>query len=1209
MLGAHWPALVAPPRRDDKCSVEQRLERALAAAGAVAWEWDIATAECRLSAGATELLTLKDDPAEGFFTLVHPADRGWLRTAVADAVDGKRPYDFEFRLLRPDGRVEWVRDSGQLEYGADGQPMRLAGVAQVSTAHKRVQDAFAATFEQAAVGMAHVSPSGSFLAVNDTLCRILGRPREALMAVTFQDLTHPDDLRADLAQVEALLAGGIATYSMEKRYLLPDGGTFWANLTVSLVRDLDGAPDYFISVVEDISARKAMLALDQALVRGLMEGGPNCIKVLDAAGRLAQVNDQGLRALEIEDFETIRGLPFEELWPEAERDHVRRAVAEAGTGGKARFQAYGPTAKDGPRWWAVAVWPLPDGDGRLLAVSHDVTDARLAALALADSETKYRSIFNSTCDFMGLLRPDGTVLELNQTALRLCGLTDADVHGRSFCDMDWWKAAPDPALAARVRAAVAEAAAGRCVRFEAVIAATDGRVATVDFSIRPILDPAGAVLWLAPEGRDITTIRRAETALAESEAMFRSLADSMPQTAFVALPDGRNEFQNRRWFEYTGQVQSQSAGSGWAEVLHPDDLQPTLAAWAQALATATAYSIEHRLRGADGAYRWFLTRAEPLHGPGGEILRWFGTCTDVSEIVAAREAAARSAAELEALVAERTRALSDAARELAAEMRRREEAQAALLQSRKLEALGQLTGGVAHDFNNVLSAIIGSYALIRRRTTVPDILGIVGHGEQAAERAAKLIRQLMAFARKEDLCPAALAPAELLRGTEDLLCHAVGEQIRCVLDAPDGLWPVLADQHQLEIALLNLAVNARAAMPDGGTLTVAARNLDAGERPAKLPAGGYVSISVCDTGMGMPPEVAARAAEPFFTTKARGEGTGLGLSMVHGFAAQSGGTMRIESQLGAGTLVEIILPRAALTEVAAGSGLGDGVLDSALHGNAVILLVEDDPQVRPMTAGFLRELGYDVMEAASAEAASALVHTLDSLDLVITDVVMPGADGPTLASRLRAERPALPVLFATGHVPGPGLTGEAVLNKPFSGAQLAAAVLERLGRRTVASAALTSEDRLLARLRTPSLRELFLVWCAARQGGVPPPPNSLDPDPFGVGDNSFVVEVDPAKSPAEMRYVRVGAALTARLGRSLIGEVIVEDRGGDEVLGSLTAVYGRCARQRMPVYQSARYDFGDGAPVTFERLILPLSADGAAITQLVGVALFDGHTP
>jgi len=328
----------------------------------------------------------------------------------------------------------------------------------------------------------------------------------------------------------------------------------------------------------------------------------------------------------------------------------------------------------------------------------------------------------------------------------------------------------------------------------------------------------------------------------------------------------------------------------------------------------------------------------------------------------------------------------------------------------------------------------------------------------------------------------------------------------------------------------------------------------------------------------------------------------------HGFAGQSGGALQIESQPGAGTLVEIILPRAALTDVAAGSGLGGAVLDSALHGGAVILLVEDDPQVRPMTAGFLRELGYDVMAAASAEAASALVHTLDRLDLVITDVVMPGADGPTLIARLRTEWPALPVLFATGHVPGPVLTGEVVLSKPFSGAELAAAVLERLGRRTTASTVPTPEDRLLARLRTPGLRELFLVWCAARQGDVPPPPGSIDPDPFGLGGNSFVVEVDGTRSPPAMRYVRIGAALTERLGRSVVGEAVAEEQGGDEVFGSLAAVYGRCARQRMPVYQSARYDFGDGAPVTCERLVLPLSADGSTITQLIGVALLDGQT-
>ena len=980
MPGAHWPTLVLLPHENSAATVEQRLERALAAAGAVAWEWDVADGECRLCTGAAALLTLKDDPAEGFFALVHPADRGWLHPAIAEAVRGERPYDFEFRLLAADGRIEWVRDTGRLERDGAGQPMRLAGVAQISTAHKRTEDAFAATFEQAAVGMAHVAPDGSFLKVNTCLCRILGRPREALMALGFQDITHPGDLQADLAQVEALLAGRISTYTMEKRYLLPGGGTVWASLTVSLVRGPDGAPDYFISVVEDISARKAPPGLDHA-------------------------------------------------------------------------------------------------------------------------------------------RPD--------------------------------HAHPDHALA-------------------------------------------------------------------EGEAEFRILVDAMPQAVFIARPDGHNEFHNRRWFEYTGQQPGQSAGEGWAAALHPDDLQRTLESWRLALAGGTPYGIEHRLRNATGGHAWFLTRAEPLRSPDGIIMRWFGTCTSISEIVAAREAAARSATKLEGLAAERTRALSDAAKELAAEMRRREDAQAALLQSRKLEALGQLTGGVAHDFNNVLAAIIGSYALIRRRTDIPAVLDIVGHGERAAERASKLIRQLLAFARREELRPAALDPRDALRGAEDLLSHAAGNGVHCVVDAQVGLWPVLADQSQLEIALLNLSVNARGAMPGGGTLTVSARNLGAAERPAHLRAGDYVAFAVRDTGTGMAPDVAARAAEPFFTTKPRGEGTGLGLSMVHGFAEQSGGALRIESRPGEGTLVEIILPRAALTGVTAGSGLGDAVLDARLHGGAAILLVEDDEQVRPMTAGFLRELGYTVMEAANAEAAAALVHTLDALDLVVTDVVMPGADGPTLAARLRAERPALPVLFATGHVPGPALTGEAVLRKPFSGAELAAAVLERLGRRVAAAPAPTPGDRLLARLRTPALRTLLLAWQAKCRDGLLPYPGSIDLELHGLASHGFAVEVCPpedlptgadgGQAAAGLRVTTVGAALSARLGRSLAGEGILDGSGGDEVLGSMGAVYGRCARHLLPVYQSARYDFGDGAPVNFERLVLPLSGDGARVTQLLGVALFDGET-
>ncbi len=392
-------------------------------------------------------------------------------------------------------------------------------------------------------------------------------------------------------------------------------------------------------------------------------------------------------------------------------------------------------------------------------------------------------------------------------------------------------------------------------------------------------------------------------------------------------------------------------------------------------------------------------------------------------------------------------------------MRRRAAAQDALLQAEKMEALGQLTGGVAHDFNNLLAVAQGAFRLLEPRVARDArAAAVVAHGIAATERGARLVAQLMSFARREKLRPAELDPVALLRRAEAMVEQMAGHGVACRFDAAPDTWPVIADPVRLETALLNIAANARDAMPKGGELRVALGNAAVPELPPGLdPARGWVRLAVADTGAGMDAEVLRRATEPFFTTKPVGQGTGLGLASVHGFAAQSGGALRLSSEPGRGTLVEVFLPRAGVTGAAAGGG--------AAPGGARVLLVDDDEGVRFVTAEALRALGHEVLEAASAAAAEALAHAegLLTIGLLLTDVAMPGASGPELVARLRAERPDLPVIYLTGHAGGAELGDAPVLRKPFTGEDLAREAARALAGATPPPAAPAAGRRRAAR--------------------------------------------------------------------------------------------------------------------------------------------------
>jgi signal transduction histidine kinase len=396
---------------------------------------------------------------------------------------------------------------------------------------------------------------------------------------------------------------------------------------------------------------------------------------------------------------------------------------------------------------------------------------------------------------------------------------------------------------------------------------------------------------------------------------------------------------------------------------------------------------------------------------------------------------------LESQVAARTEELARANERLRAEAAERERVEHDLRQSQKMEAVGQLTGGIAHDFNNLLTGIVGSLDLMRSRIALgrtEDLDRYIKGAMASAQRAAALTHRLLAFARRQPLDPRPTDANALLAGMQDLLRRTISEAISLDIVEAHCLWATLCDPHQLENAILNLAINARDAMPDGGTLTIATSNCPMPD-PAADAAGPdrpYVCIRVSDTGTGMSADVASRAFDPFFTTKQLGQGTGLGLSMIYGFARQSGGEARIESELGRGTTVSLYLPRHDGSAEAEVAEAGKAV--PARGAGESVLVVEDEPVVRDLIVEVLHELGYRVLQARDGPSGLAVLRSPERVDLLVTDVGLPGMNGRDLADAARGTRPALKVLFITGYAETGSATfgsldpGTAMMTKPFS---------------------------------------------------------------------------------------------------------------------------------------------------------------------------------
>ncbi|UYY76176.1 PAS domain-containing protein [Sphingomonas sp. R1] len=553
---------------------------------------------------------------------------------------------------------------------------------------------------------------------------------------------------------------------------------------------------------------------------------------------------------------------------------------------------------------------------------------------------------------------------------------------------------------------------------------------------------AGARTWRPEEIAFLETVvettwdsvERADAVLAlrKSEAQFRAITNSIDHMVWSADANGLIDYYNDRWYEYTGVAEGSTDGDAWSSVLHPDDQSRAWATWEHCVRTGDLYRIEYRMRNHRGSFRWALGRAQALRDENGRIVRWFGTCTDIQEIVDAREVLARSREELEAAVRERTERL------MAAE--------AQLRQAQKMEAVGQLTGGIAHDFNNMLAVVIGALDLMERRIGQgrTDIERYLVAARDGASRAAALTQRLLAFSRRQPLAPTALDVNDMLSGMIELLVRTLGEGVVIETWFARQLEPVVADRNQLENVVLNLAVNGRDAMPQGGTLTIETeqRAIDSTEAARhEIAPGDYVEIRIRDTGTGMPADVAARAFDPFFTTKGVGKGTGLGLSQVFGFVRQSGGHVTIDSEPGRGTCVCVLLPSRPEAVPSPAATATERELPRG-RANEVILVVEDEDRVRTFSVEALRELGYGVVFARDGIEALRLLERGQKISLLFSDVVMPEMSGRELAARVRQRMPGLKVLLTSGYAPDAPAehAGDNILPKPFDIAALAVAI-------------------------------------------------------------------------------------------------------------------------------------------------------------------------
>ncbi|GLS71731.1 PAS domain S-box protein [Methylobacterium tardum] len=1029
---------------------DERLRAALDASDTGTFRWNIRTNALDWDEALDRLFGLTPGETarslDQFIALVHPDDRAGVIARCEDCAASGADFEMAFRVVRPDGSLRWLYDRGKTFRDPDGTPSYMTGACVDITERREAEERLRTSEERLRLIIETATDYAILTMDPDRRITSWSAGAEATFGYTAEEiigqlgdvLFTPEDRAAAVPQAEAGTAMTDGVAPDVRWHLRKDGSRVFIRGAARALRDGQARGIGLLKIGRDETERSTAeerLRASEEFNRRVLASSADCIKVLSLDGRLEFMSEGGLCVMEVDDFSAIEGACWLDFWQGDDHAKALTAVEAAKRGDTGRFQGAAPTLKGSPRWWDVVVTPIQGASGRpekLLSVSRDITATARASEKLRASEAQLvhsnallAAVMEAVPGVVYAKDLQGRMLAANRGTAELVGKSIAEILGRT--DLEFLD---DPVQAESVMAndrRIIERRQPEIV--EETVTSPDG-IPRVWLSTKaPFTDATGTVSGLVGTSVDITHRKLAEERLRalnetleqqveertrDRDRMWRLSTDVMLVADFQA----RIEAVNPAWTTLFGWPEEELVGRSFMGLVHPDDVAATLAEVGRLSEGITTLRFENRYRAKDGSYRWLSWTAVPdarfIHAVGRDI-----------------------------------QAEKEAAEALAA-------TEEALRQSQKMEAVGQLTGGLAHDFNNLLTGISGSLELMQARMSqgrMTDLDRYMSAAQGAAKRAAALTHRLLAFSRRQTLDPKPTDVNALIHGMEDLIRRTVGPSVHIEVVGAGGLWPALVDPPQLENALLNLCINARDAMPDGGRITIETANRWLDDRAARerdLPPGQYLSLCVSDSGTGMTPDIIAKAFDPFFTTKPIGQGTGLGLSMIYGFARQSGGQVRIYSEVEQGTTVCLYLPRhhGDVGEAEAAPDLADA--PRAEQGETV-LIVDDEPSVRMLVTEVLEDLGYTAIEAADAQSGLKVLQSDVRVDLLVTDVGLPGGmNGRQMADAARVKRPDLKVLFITGYAENAAVgnghlePGMAVLTKPFVMETLASRIREMI---------------------------------------------------------------------------------------------------------------------------------------------------------------------